>query len=129
MIINSPEAMFTLGQQLAQEHKKILLHGELGAGKTLFTKGFAKGLSLDETHVQSPTYTYVNIYDDTLLHIDLYRLEQYSDLVEKGIADLIDQYEYIIIERPKFFEEVEYTDFLEIKIEKTGEEERTLTIS
>ncbi len=42
IILHTPEEMFSFGEQLAKEHKVVLLKGELGAGKTLLTKGFAK---------------------------------------------------------------------------------------
>ena len=57
----------------------LLLHGALGAGKTLFVKGVAAGLGMDVEEVTSPSFTLVNRYDDgrlTLYHIDLYRLDE-----------------------------------------------------
>ena len=57
----------------------LLLHGVLGAGKTVFVKGVAAGLGLDVEEVTSPSFTLVNRYDGgrlTLYHIDLYRLDE-----------------------------------------------------
>lgn len=85
MKINSPEEMLALWEQLAKDHKILLLQGDLGAGKTLLTKWFAKWLGIDDHLVQSPTYAYLNVYENKLLHIDMYRLESYEDLVQKWI--------------------------------------------
>jgi len=104
--ITTPEQMLEYGKELAKEHKILLLHGELWAGKTLLTKGFAQGLGLDGHHVQSPTYAYLNIYESKLLHIDMYRIKEYSELVEKGIIDQINEFEYIVIEWPKFINQL-----------------------
>jgi tRNA A37 threonylcarbamoyladenosine biosynthesis protein TsaE len=46
-------------------------------------KGFAKGLNIDENKVQSPTYAYIHVYEDKMLHMDMYRIEKYEELVEK----------------------------------------------
>ncbi|MCK9467401.1 MAG: tRNA (adenosine(37)-N6)-threonylcarbamoyltransferase complex ATPase subunit type 1 TsaE [Candidatus Absconditabacterales bacterium] len=121
LIISSPKEMFELGKTIAKNHKIILLYGDLGAGKTLFTKGFATGLGINEDIVQSPTYTYLNSYDDKLLHIDMYRLENENEVWEKGINDQISQYDYITIERPKFIEILDIYEYLIVKIEKKGD--------
>ncbi|MDR0282058.1 MAG: tRNA (adenosine(37)-N6)-threonylcarbamoyltransferase complex ATPase subunit type 1 TsaE [Candidatus Peribacteria bacterium] len=61
---------------------------------------------MNSEQVQSPTYTYINVYDNKLLHVDLYRLEHFGDLVEKGILDQMENYDYILIERPKWIEKL-----------------------
>ncbi len=118
MIISTPEIMFDLGREIAGKHSLILLRGELGAGKTTFSKGFAKGLDIDPDLVHSPTFTYMNIYDEKMLHIDMYRLENPQDLLHKGILDAIDEYEYVVIERPKRTEQYADGSRKEILIEK-----------
>lgn len=113
---------------LAKEHKILLLHGELWAGKTLLTKWFAKWLWLNEHQVQSPTYAYLNVYDWKLLHIDMYRINEFSELVEKGIIDQINEYEHIIIERPKFIDKLPVKNSAIITIEKISETERSIEV-
>lgn len=87
MIINSPEEMTNLGESLAKEHKILLLQWELGSGKTTLAKWFAKWLGINPKHVQSPTYTYLNIYENKLLHIDMRRINEQKELIEKWILD------------------------------------------
>ena len=128
MKISSPQQMLEFWMALAKEHKILLLHGELGAGKTLLTKGFAKGLWLDEHHVQSPTYAYLNVYGNKLLHIDMYRIKEYDELVEKGIIDQINEYEHIVIERPKFIDKLPVKNSVIVTIEKISETERSIKI-
>ncbi|MDR0607422.1 MAG: tRNA (adenosine(37)-N6)-threonylcarbamoyltransferase complex ATPase subunit type 1 TsaE [Candidatus Peribacteria bacterium] len=107
MYISSPEAMHQFGKALAHQHHSILLSGDLGAGKTTLAKGFAAGLGINPVQVQSPTYTYLNVYDQKLLHLDMYRLERFDQLVEKGILEQMDHYDYLLIERPKWIEMLE----------------------
>ncbi|MCX6824268.1 MAG: tRNA (adenosine(37)-N6)-threonylcarbamoyltransferase complex ATPase subunit type 1 TsaE [candidate division SR1 bacterium] len=128
MKISTPEQMIEFGIALAKEHKILLLHGELGAGKTLLTKGFAKGLGLNEHNVQSPTYAYLNVYDGKLLHIDMYRIKEFNELVEKGIIDQINEFEYIIIERPKFIDQLPFKKSTQLHIKKISESERSIEV-
>ncbi len=127
--IPSPEAMYELGKSLAKDHKILLLEGELGSGKTTLTKGFAEGLGINTKQVQSPTYTYLNSYDDKLLHIDMRRLNEQKELIEKGILDQIHQYEYIIIERPKHTKFLDLEKATTVTIKKTSPTTREVSIS
>jgi len=89
---NSPEETFEIGVKLglkAQSGQVICLIGDLGVGKTVFTKGFAKGLGVEE-HVTSPTFTIVNEYDDGRLpfyHFDVYRIEDPYEMEEIGYEE------------------------------------------
>lgn len=128
MKINSPKEMFELGEKMAKETKIVLLNWELWAGKTLFTQGFAQWLGIDKEIVKSPTYTYINIYDDKLLHIDMYRLDELDHAVEKWIIDHIWDFDYVIIEWPKFDEHLPIHDYTSIHIEKTWDTTREIKI-
>jgi len=126
--ITTPEEMIKFWINLAKEHKILLLQWELGAGKTLLTKWFAQGLWLNHHAVQSPTYAYLNVYESKLLHIDMYRIKEYSELVEKWIIDQINEFEYIVIERPKFIDQLPFKDSTTLHIKKTSESERSIEI-
>ncbi len=65
----------------------ICLYGELGSGKTVFTKGIAESLGLHDFKVKSPTYTYVRVYKN-FYHIDLYRLEEIDELLLHELEEL-----------------------------------------
>ncbi len=64
----------------------VLLDGDMGAGKTVFAKGVAKGLGIEE-EVTSPTYAYMNDYDGRLFHYDCYRIESPDQAERLGLAD------------------------------------------
>lgn len=78
----------------------LLLHGELGAGKTTFTKGLAEALGIKKT-VLSPTFTIIKEYEGgrlRLYHLDMYRLENISELDELGVEDCFDGKSVVVIE-------------------------------
>ncbi len=88
-ISTSPEETMRIAQNYAktlQKNDVVLLEGDLGAGKTVFAKGVAKGLNITET-VVSPTYAYMNDYDGRLYHYDCYRLGSGEDAVRLGLTD------------------------------------------
>ena len=126
MKISTPEAMTEYWKILGKKEKTLLLQGNLGAGKTTLVKGFAESLGIDTKLVQSPTYTYINSYDNKLLHIDMYRLSSFEELVEKGILHDIAQHEYIVIERPKWIDQLDLGPALIVKIEILKEWEREI---
>ena len=64
----------------------VLLDGDMGAGKTVFAKGVARGLGIEEG-VTSPTYAYMNDYDGRLFHYDCYRIESVAQAENLGLAD------------------------------------------
>ena len=80
-------------EQFATEYAKmlkpydvVLLDGDMGAGKTVFAKGVARGLGIKE-EVTSPTYAYMNDYDGRLFHYDCYRIESVAQAENLGLAD------------------------------------------
>lgn len=130
---NSEAETRAIGARLAaqlQPGAVLLLSGDLGAGKTAFTKGLAEGLGIDPTEVTSPTFTLVHEYRQgrlPLVHIDLYRLEK-VDLDELGMdADLANQGVLAI----------EWADRLvripagsvSVRMVATGDDSRSITVS
>ncbi|MCD7723467.1 MAG: tRNA (adenosine(37)-N6)-threonylcarbamoyltransferase complex ATPase subunit type 1 TsaE [Clostridiales bacterium] len=78
----------------------VAFFGGLGAGKTAFTGGIAKGLGM-ECEVTSPTFTICNEYtfaEKVLLHYDMYRVESWGDLYSTAFFDAIDSGAYIVVE-------------------------------
>ena len=78
----------------------IALNGDLGAGKTHFVKGFAQALDVAKEKVSSPTFSLMQIYEGkkTVVHLDLYRLENISQLYELGFEDYCNESTIIIME-------------------------------
>ena len=87
-----------LGSRLAallEPGQVVRLRGDLGAGKTCFTRGLARGLGADPSSVHSPSFSLVHRYPDAagrpvLYHVDLYRIEGEVDLREIGLEDVLD---------------------------------------
>jgi tRNA threonylcarbamoyladenosine biosynthesis protein TsaE len=89
-----PLATRELGQRIGQQLKAgsvIALIGELGCGKTCFTKGLCAGLGIPKKQVNSPTFAFVNEYRGRLLvlHLDLYRIDDVCDGLDVGIMDYL----------------------------------------
>ncbi len=80
-----------IGEMLGEKAKQgqiYCLNGDLGTGKTVFTKGFALGLGITE-HITSPTFTIINVYEGRLsfYHFDVYRIEEPEELYELGYEE------------------------------------------
>ena len=91
---DSPSVTFNLGKRLGKRLRPgsiVALIGELGCGKTLFTRGICVGLSVPERQVNSPSYVLVNEYQGKLpiFHMDLYRLEDIGDGFDIGMLDYL----------------------------------------
>ena len=85
----SEKQTLKIGEEFAKTLKGgdvVLLHGDLGAGKTSFTKCVAKGLKINK-EITSPTYAYMNDYDGVLYHYDCYRLTSGEDAEALGLTD------------------------------------------
>ncbi|OGX78702.1 tRNA (N6-adenosine(37)-N6)-threonylcarbamoyltransferase complex ATPase TsaE [Exiguobacterium sp. SH31] len=104
----------------------ITLNGDLGAGKTTFTQGFAKGLGVTR-NVNSPTFTIMKQYQGRLplYHMDVYRLEDTGDDI--GLEEYINGDGVAIVEWSNLIESSLPTERLAITIERTGDEERKIT--
>ena len=104
----------------------VLLDGEMGAGKTAFTKGVAKGLSVKE-EVTSPTYAYMNDYGG-LYHFDCYRLSSGEDAEALGLTDYFYADGICAIEWSENIADALPQSVKIVRIEKTGETARTIIL-
>lgn len=107
----------------------ICLDGELGSGKTVFVKGFAKALGINET-ITSPTFSLVKCYPDgemPLYHMDVYRLDDATE--EFGLDDYLNQEGVCIIEWPEMIEGQLPEERLEIKFKVVGDNARVLVFT
>lgn len=107
----------------------VLLYGDLGAGKTAFTRGLARGVGAAADDVTSPTFTLVQEYRGriTLYHVDLYRLEE-REVDELGLEELILGDGVVAIEWAERWRE-RPNDVIEVRFEHAGEDDRRITIS
>lgn len=110
--------------------KTFLLFGDLGAGKTAFTRGLAKGYG-SQVRVSSPTFTLVHEYkgDVTVYHFDLYRLNDADELYDIGFSDYFSPGTVRVIEWPDAFLEEMPSDSVKVRLQR-GEDEngRVITI-
>ena len=131
-ITNSPEETEALAFKLAQKLPAgsiIAYEGDLGAGKTAFTRGLARGLGIWEP-VTSPTYTIVNEYLSgrlPLFHFDMYRLHCADDLFDIGWEDYLERGGICAVEWSENVAEA-MEGAITVRIEKTGEDTRCITV-
>lgn len=129
---NSEEETFILAQNFEAEkfdNMIICLIGELGSGKTVFTKGFADALGIEE-NITSPTFNIIKEYNSgemNLYHMDVYRLE--GDTSELGLEEYLTKNGIVIIEWADMIKSELPDERLEIKFKISGEEKRILTIT
>ena len=129
---NSPEETEAVGQQLAEKLRPgtvIAFLGDLGAGKTAFTRGLARGLGAAD-RVTSPTYTIVNEYLGgrlPLFHFDMYRLHSSDELFDIGWEDYLERGGVCAVEWSENVRDA-LEGALIIRIEKTGDTSRTITL-
>ena len=129
---NSPAETEAIGAALGKiltPGTVIAYRGDLGAGKTAFTRGLAKGLGCREI-VTSPTYTIVNEYLGgrlPLFHFDMYRLRSSDDLFDIGWEDYLDRGGVCAVEWSENVEDA-MEDAICITIEKLGEASRQITL-
>jgi tRNA threonylcarbamoyladenosine biosynthesis protein TsaE len=104
----------------------VLLNGDMGAGKTVFTKGVALGLGIEE-EVTSPTYAYMNDYDGRLFHYDCYRIESVEQAERLGLADYFDMGGICIVEWAQNIAPLLPKKVKQVTIKKLSENEREIT--
>ena len=122
----SPRETEELGAKIAavlKGNEMIALFGDLGAGKTAFTRGLCKGLDISDG-VSSPTFAIVNVYNGRLpvYHFDMYRIADADDLFATGYYDYIGN-GVIVIEWSENIESELETDAIRIRIGKTEHED------
>ena len=106
----------------------ICLDGELGSGKTMFTKGIAQALGIDEP-ITSPTFNIIKEYDGELplYHMDVYRLDGNTDGV--GIEEYFHKGGIVVIEWADTIKDILPEEYLHIKFKVIDENKRSLTIT
>ena len=128
----SVEDTLTIAQNIESEkfpNMVICLIGELGSGKTVFTKGFAASLGIKDT-ITSPTFTIIKEYDSgelPLYHMDVYRLEESDEGI--GFKDYFNKGGVTIIEWADFIEKQLPKNRLEIKFKVIDEDTRVLVFT
>ena len=130
---NSPAETEAVGEALGkrlQPGTVLAYRGDLGAGKTAFTRGLARGLGCAE-QVTSPTYTIVNEYLSgrlPLFHFDMYRLAGADDLFDIGWEDYLERGGVCAVEWSENVADA-MEDAISVCIQKLGEESRKITIT
>ena len=124
------EDTLEIGTTFAKELKDgdiVALYGDLGAGKTVFTKGIAKGLGIEDD-VVSPTFTLLKEYygDKKLYHFDLYRIEDEEELEHIGFYDYLGRDGICVIEWPQNADGL--PECIEVRLNGSGSDDRTIDI-
>ena len=133
VITHSPEETEHVGEALAKVLRPgtvIAYKGDLGAGKTAFTRGLARGLGSADP-VTSPTYTIVNEYLSgrlPLFHFDMYRLGSSEDLWDIGWDDYLERGGVCAVEWSENVADA-MEDAIVVSIDKLGEDDRKITIT
>lgn len=128
---HNPQETQKIGERLAnqcQGGEILCLSGNLGAGKTTFVKGIARGLGIDEKNVNSPTFVIMNVYEGRLplYHFDFYRLESHKDIEGIGYDEFIYGQGVAVIEWAERFGRLMPLEHLSIELCDQGEQTRIL---
>ncbi len=106
IILTGPEETISFGAQFASKlafNSILALQGDLGAGKTTFVQGLLNGLNIRDL-AQSPTFTYLQIYERAVYHFDLYRLKSERDFLLLGFDEFLFAGGIAVIEWPERIE-------------------------
>lgn len=125
---SAPEETETAGEEFGRRLKKgdlVLVKGELGAGKTTFVRGLARGCG-SHALVASPTFQLVRVYPGRiqLAHVDLYRLGESSELGDLGLEELLDQGAVVV----EWGDRIDPPEAAVLSIEHLGGNRRRLTL-
>jgi len=143
IISNSSDETFALGRELSEKIQKkcvVAIYGNLGAGKTIFAKGIAAGLSIVDD-ITSPTFSLMEAYEGniTLYHFDLYRIDDTNEFLNLSFEEYWEEDAVSVIEWPEIAENIlpkkrinvyiEYSEYIDENInENTNENTRKITI-
>lgn len=121
-----------VGERFAKELPAgavVAMYGDLGAGKTAFVRGMARGMGLS-CRVSSPTFTIVNEYlgERELIHFDMYRLSDADELFDIGWEDYLNRGAVCAVEWSENVQDAFFGDEYVVSIEKLGDSERRITI-
>ncbi|MCR5283193.1 MAG: tRNA (adenosine(37)-N6)-threonylcarbamoyltransferase complex ATPase subunit type 1 TsaE [Lachnospiraceae bacterium] len=125
-ITNSEEETLALGREIglaAKPGEVYALEGDLGVGKTVFAKGFAEGLGIDEA-VISPTFTIMQIYEGgrmPLYHFDVYRIEEPEEMDEIGYEEYFFGQGVCLVEWADLLPEIMPKETIRIRVSKEPE--------
>lgn len=103
---------------IARPHDILVLAGDLGAGKTAFVQGFGAGLGVTD-RITSPTFTLVHVYEGGRLpvhHLDVYRLDQMSEALDLGLAEMLEDDGVVLIEWGDAITPLLPHDYLEVRL-------------
>ncbi len=131
---SSPEETLALGRRLAAELEApalVLLYGELGTGKTTLVKGIVSGLGVaNEQEVTSPSFVFVHAYHNhrRVYHVDLYRIEQATELETLGLDDLLAEQAVVLVEWAERLRLPALQPALRIHLRAQGEEQRCIRV-
>ena len=135
VVSHSEEETAALAQRIAvflRPGDTLVLTGQLGAGKTVFVRGLAKGLGIDEDSVNSPSFTMVNEYPGgklPLYHFALYRIGDTSELTEIGWYDYLGRDGIVVVEWGEKAEGYLPGGYYQVIFAAVGEAERQIDIS
>jgi len=123
---DSPEQTLDLAADFARslpEGTVVAISGDLGAGKTLFAQGMARGLGVKD-HVTSPTFTLINEYQGRVAfyHMDLYRLDNEEEILDLGLEEYFQSSGITLVEWPERIEDFLPSSCIRIHMEKGWED-------
>ncbi|PIZ75739.1 tRNA (adenosine(37)-N6)-threonylcarbamoyltransferase complex ATPase subunit type 1 TsaE [Candidatus Peregrinibacteria bacterium CG_4_10_14_0_2_um_filter_38_24] len=135
-VTKSPKETQEIAISLSKKIKKggvVCLFGNLGTGKTIFTKGLAEGLGIENLSIKSPTYTYIRhhkIKDQNVYHIDLYRLKQIDELLALELNEIMhNKKNIIIIEWADRMESILPKKRIDVELEYLDDDSREIKIT
>lgn len=134
IITNSEQETMDLGRKIGVKASKgdiVLLFGDLGSGKTVISKGIAKGLGV-ETYVTSPTFTLMQVYEGRLnmYHFDLYRLNNTDELADLGYEEFLYSDDGVaVVEWAERLQELCPERYLRVDIEKIDDNIRKVSVN